>query len=92
VYIDRHDAGLLGVDDGDAVTLTSEAGSFVGRAKLVRLPSRSLQVHWPEGNVLLPAGPSRREPRSRIPDYNAVVTVRVGALPVPVTVTSGTSS
>jgi molybdopterin-dependent oxidoreductase alpha subunit len=101
VYIDRHDAGLLGVDDGDAVTLTSDAGSFVGRAKLVRLPSRSLQVHWPEGNVLLHAGPSQREPRSRIPDYNAVVTVRVGTpaivpapvpAAVPVTVTSGTSS
>ena len=79
VYIDSHDAGVLGVADGDAMRLTSDAGTFSGRAKLVRLPSRTLQVHWPEGNVLLSAGPSHREPQSRVPDYNAVVTVQVGA-------------
>ena len=77
VYIDSHDAGVLGVADGDAMTLTSDAGTFTGRAKLVRLPTRTLQVHWPEGNVLLTGGPSHREPQSRIPDYNAVVTVHV---------------
>ena len=79
VYIDSHDAGALGVADGDPLTLVSEAGSFAGRAKLVRLPSRTLQVHWPEGNVLLAAGPTHREPGSRIPDYNAVVTMRLDA-------------
>ena len=78
VYIDRHDAGVIGVGDGDRVTLTSEGGRFEGRAKLVRLPARTLQVHWPEGNALLSAGPSQREPQSRIPDYNAVVTLQVG--------------
>ena len=78
VYIDRHDAGVIGVGDGDPVTLTSDGGRFEGRAKLVRLPARTLQVHWPEGNALLTAGPSQREPHSRIPDYNAVVTLEVG--------------
>ena len=78
VYIDRHDAGVIGVGDGDRVTLTSDGGRFEGRAKLVRLPARTLQVHWPEGNALLSAGPSQREPQSRIPDYNAVVTLQVG--------------
>jgi molybdopterin-dependent oxidoreductase alpha subunit len=77
IYIDRHDAGVLGVADGDPLTLTSDAGSFTGHVKLVRLPTRTLQVHWPEGNVLLSAGPSHREPLSRVPDYNAVVTVAV---------------
>ena len=67
-----------GVADGDRMTLTSGAGSFEGRAKLVRLPARTLQVHWPEGNVLLAAGPAHREPMSRVPDYNAIVTVTVG--------------
>jgi molybdopterin-dependent oxidoreductase alpha subunit len=76
VYIDSHDAGVLGVSDGDAVTLTNAAGVFDGRAKLVRLPTRTLQVHWPEGNVLLAGGAAHREPHSRIPDYNAVVTLR----------------
>jgi anaerobic selenocysteine-containing dehydrogenase len=78
IYIDSHDAGVLGVADGDAMRLTSDAGTFSGRAKLVRLPTRTLQVHWPEGNVLLSAGPSHREPQSQVPDFNAVVTVQVG--------------
>ena len=42
---------------------------------LARLPARTLQVHWPEGNVLIAGGPDRREPESKVPDYNAVVTV-----------------
>ena len=77
VYIDEHDAGVLGVADGDPITLRSPAGRFDGRAKLVRLPARTLQVHWPEGNVLLAGGAGHREPLSRVPDYNAVVTVEV---------------
>ncbi len=79
VYIDEHDAGVLGVADGDPVTLRSAAGRFDGHAKLVRLPARTLQVHWPEGNALLAGGAAHREPMSRVPDYNAVVTVEVGA-------------
>jgi molybdopterin-dependent oxidoreductase alpha subunit len=79
VYIDEHDAGVIGVADGDPITLTSPAGRFEGRAKLVRLPPRTLQVHWPEGNVLLTGGAAHREPTSRVPDYNAVVKAEVGA-------------
>jgi hypothetical protein len=37
--------------------------------------SLQLQVHWPEGNVLVAGGADRREPSSQVPDYNAVVTV-----------------
>jgi hypothetical protein len=44
--------------------------------RFVPLPSGTLQVHWPEGNVLLAGGPAHREPRSKVPDYNAVATVR----------------
>jgi predicted molibdopterin-dependent oxidoreductase YjgC len=75
IYIDRDDAARLGVDEGGHLLLRSEVGEMIGRAKLVRLPSRSLQVHWPEGNVLI--GHDDREPHSHIPDYNAVVTVEV---------------
>ena len=32
---------------------------------------RNLQVHWPEGNILL--HPTRRSPESHVPDYNAFV-------------------
>lgn len=77
VYIDAADAAALGAEDGDRVRLTSEHGTFKGTLKVVRLPSRTLQVHWPEGNVLLGGGPERREPASKVPDYNAVVIVEV---------------
>jgi molybdopterin-dependent oxidoreductase alpha subunit len=75
VYIDTADADAVGVGEGDRVRLKSETGEFVGRVKLARLPHRTLQVHWPEGNVLMAAGPEHREPGSKVPDYNAVVTV-----------------
>jgi anaerobic selenocysteine-containing dehydrogenase len=75
VYVDRDDAASLGLSDGDPVLLRSEVGEFRGVAHLCRLPRGSLQVHWPEGNVLLPASPEEREPGSGIPSYQAVVEV-----------------
>ena len=75
VFVDHADAADLGVADGDPVRLTSDTGTFDGTAKLVRLPARTLQVHWPEGNVLVPTGAEHREPGSKVPDYSAVVTV-----------------
>ncbi|MCC5950511.1 MAG: hypothetical protein JJU45_00295 [Acidimicrobiia bacterium] len=57
--------------------LRSDTGEYEGRVRLAKLPARSLQVHWPEGNVLLAGGVEHREPGSKVPDYNAVVTVEV---------------
>jgi molybdopterin-dependent oxidoreductase alpha subunit len=82
VYMDEHDAARAGIAAGDRVRLRSETGELVGRARLVRLPRRTVQVHWPEGNVLLSARASRREPASGMPDLNAVVTIeRIGGAP-----------
>jgi molybdopterin-dependent oxidoreductase alpha subunit len=77
VYIDEADARTVGAGDGARVRLTSDTGVFEGHLKVVRLPARALQVHWPEGNVLIASGPSHLEPRSKVPDYNAVVTLEV---------------
>lgn len=77
VYMSDLDAAGLGLSEGARVRLRSETGTFEGRVRLARLPSRSLQVHWPEGNVLIAAGAAHREPRSKVPDYNAIVTVEV---------------
>ncbi|MGQ0434030.1 MAG: FdhF/YdeP family oxidoreductase [Microthrixaceae bacterium] len=77
VYIDEADAAALGGVDGTLVRLRSDTGTMDGRLKVVRLPSRCLQVHWPEGNVLIGGGPTQREPRSKVPDYNAVVRIEV---------------
>ena len=77
IYIDGADASAIGATDGAAVRLTSAVGTFDGHVKVVRLPARSLQVHWPEGNVLISGGGAHREPHSEVPDYNAVVTIEV---------------
>jgi anaerobic selenocysteine-containing dehydrogenase len=75
VYIDTDDARRLGIAEGDRVRLVSGTGEMVGTARLSRLPAGTLQVHWPEGNVLIAAGANHREPHTAIPDYNALATV-----------------
>jgi len=77
VFMDEVDARALGLVEGDRVRLTSAIGSYEGRVSLRKLPARSLQVLWPEGNVLLAAGPDHREQHSKVPDYNAVVAVDI---------------
>jgi molybdopterin-dependent oxidoreductase alpha subunit len=77
VYLDLDDAAGLGVAEGDRVLLTSATGTFEGTARLARLAARSVQVHWPEGNVLIDA--DTRERHSHVPDYNTVVIIeRIG--------------
>jgi predicted molibdopterin-dependent oxidoreductase YjgC len=75
IFIDESDARDGGFLDGDRVTLRSETGTFTGRLHVTRLARRSLQVFWPEGNVLIPSGPEHRESASRVPDFNAVVSI-----------------
>jgi molybdopterin-dependent oxidoreductase alpha subunit len=75
VYIDAVDAADLGLADGAAVRLVSDVGAMDGHLHVVRLPRRSLQVHWPEGNRLIASRADRREQQSHIPDYNAVVRI-----------------
>lgn len=74
VLMSPYDADRLGLPDGSPVEL--RAGERAYRGKVLRAPlvPGNLQVHWPEGNVLLDE--TRRSPQARIPDYNAVVTVR----------------
>jgi len=73
VLISAQDAARLGLRDGDAIRLTSPHGSYMGRARIDRMKPRNLEVHWPEGNVLLSA--EEIDPASHEPDYNAVVTL-----------------
>jgi anaerobic selenocysteine-containing dehydrogenase len=75
ILIDEADAAALGLRDGAPVVLRSAIGELRGRLKFARLPTQTLQVHWPEGNVLIASGAEHREPRSHVPDYNAVVTI-----------------
>lgn len=72
VFISAEDATRLGLHAGDAVVLRNEHGTFHGRVRVDRIKPGSLQVYWPEGNVLLSSG---RLDESGVPDYNAFVEV-----------------
>jgi anaerobic selenocysteine-containing dehydrogenase len=74
VLISPYDADRLGLPDGTRVELRTATGrTFTGRVLRAPLTPGNLQVHWPEGNVLLEG--DRRSPDARIPDYNALVTI-----------------
>jgi predicted molibdopterin-dependent oxidoreductase YjgC len=72
VIMAAEDAQHLGLKEGDKITLRNELGKFRGRVKIDRIKPGSLQAHWPEINVLVPAG---RLDASGVPDYNATVEV-----------------
>lgn len=71
ILINEEDARSLGFADGDEATVRSDVGLMRGRIHVAAIRPRNLQVHWPEGNVLLRRG--RVDPACGIPDYNAVV-------------------
>jgi molybdopterin-dependent oxidoreductase alpha subunit len=74
VLMSPADAASLGLADGDRVVLKSATGELVGRVKIAPMRPRNLEVHWPEGSVLLAAGVL--DPSSHEPDFNAQVSVR----------------
>jgi molybdopterin-dependent oxidoreductase alpha subunit len=73
VLISREDMDRLGLREGAAVELRSESGAFRGRVKPSPITPGNLEIHWPEGNVLLNG--RARDPQSLEPDYNAAVTL-----------------
>ena len=73
VMMNPGDAKTLGLRNGDAVVLRNDTGTFHGRVFTAPVKPRNLQIHWPEGNVLLDH--ANRSPESHVPDYNAFVTV-----------------
>jgi predicted molibdopterin-dependent oxidoreductase YjgC len=72
ILINPEDLGRLGIEAGSRVRLQSEFGTFSGRLRKAAIKSGNLQVHWPEGNILL--GP-RVDPDSLEPDYNTRVSI-----------------
>jgi anaerobic selenocysteine-containing dehydrogenase len=73
ILISREDAERLGIADGSPLRLSSDIGTYCGRAIIDQMKPGNLEVHWPEGSCLL----SREEIdiASREPDYNAIVSV-----------------
>lgn len=74
MLINPDDAAALGVREGDMVLIRSEAGEMRARVKCAPMKPRNVQVHWPEGNVLIAS--HRRDPDSGVPAYKAIVTVQ----------------
>jgi molybdopterin-dependent oxidoreductase alpha subunit len=72
VFMSAEDAKGLGLADGASVRLRSGHGSYDGRVFIAPMRPGNLEVHWPEGNVLLGDG---IDLDSMEPDYNAVVEV-----------------
>ena len=70
VLMSQVDADQLGLKEGDAVILKNELGELKGRVYLAPIKPGNLQVHWPEGNVLLDKSKRSKE---GVPDYNALV-------------------
>jgi len=79
VFMAPEDARDLGVGAGARVRLVGEHGALEGIVRLAPARPGNLQVHWPEGNVLI--DPAKRSPTSGVPDYNALVRVEVLARP-----------
>ena len=72
VFLAPDDAAHLGVHDGDPVLLRSDAGEMAATVKVSAIKPRNAQVFFPEGNVLLGAGPVDV---SGVPDYGTTVTI-----------------
>jgi molybdopterin-dependent oxidoreductase alpha subunit len=73
VLINPEDARDLRLSESERIRLVNEVGSYECRVFPAPIARGNLQVHWPEGNVLLAKGVV--EPRSGVPDYNTRVRI-----------------
>ena len=56
VFMNADDAATLHLIHGDPIRLRSEIGTMNGRVFLAPIARGDLQIHWPEGNVLIRSG------------------------------------
>jgi predicted molibdopterin-dependent oxidoreductase YjgC len=72
VLMSSIDVEKLGLKEGDLIALKNDLGKYKGRVYTAPVKPGNLQIHWPEGNVLLDKGKRSQE---GVPDYNALVRV-----------------
>ena len=66
--VSKADAEKWSLKEGDSIALTNDLGTMKGTLRLANIRPGNVQVHWPEGNIII----SRRyDPVSGEPDYNA---------------------
>ncbi|WP_199619348.1 FdhF/YdeP family oxidoreductase [Paenibacillus alkalitolerans] len=73
VLIHVDDAASLNIREGETIVVYNRHGMLQGRAKFEDTRPGNIQVHWPEGNCLIPKGVY--EKYAGIPEYNTAVIV-----------------
>jgi len=73
VIISREDAARLDLAEGDPVVLRNDVGSLEASVRIKPIRPGNVQVHWPEGNVLVRTGVV--DPSCGEPDFNAIVEI-----------------
>jgi len=73
VLMNPDDAAALRLKGNDRVALVNELGRFEARVHLAPIARGNLQIHWPEGNVIIPRGAV--DAMGGVPDYNTRVRV-----------------
>jgi anaerobic selenocysteine-containing dehydrogenase len=73
VLMNPEDAAALRLAQNDRIALANSLGRYEGRVFLAPMARGNLQIHWPEGNVIIRRGIT--DPAGGVPDYNARVRV-----------------
>jgi predicted molibdopterin-dependent oxidoreductase YjgC len=73
VLMNPEDAAALQLIHGDRISLANELGRYEGRVFLAPIARGNLQIHWPEGNVLVRRGIT--DSASGVPAYKATASV-----------------
>jgi molybdopterin-dependent oxidoreductase alpha subunit len=71
VLMNPEDAASLHLVNGDRVALVNDIGRYEGRVFLAPIARGNLQIHWPEGNIIIRRGVVDKS--GGVPDYNACV-------------------
>jgi molybdopterin-dependent oxidoreductase alpha subunit len=73
VFMNPDDAAHLHLSNADTIALRNNLGTYQGRVFLAPIAPGNLQIHWPEGNVIIPHGICDKA--GGVPDYNTRVTI-----------------
>lgn len=73
VFMNPEDAASLHLANNDRIALVNDVGRLEGRVFFAPIARGNLQVHWPEGNVIIPRGIT--DTLGGVPDYNTRVKV-----------------
>ena len=74
VLMNPDDAADLHLMNNDRIALVNDTGRYEGRVFFAPMARGNLQIHWPEGNLIIRRGVV--DSAGGVPDYNAHVTVK----------------